>query len=178
MTAELKRVLPGQERQALRTIADRFKERLGEHADTGFAYALRAQRTDKETAQTAARVMKKLGLGQPISTDDARTLDRNGEVAAAERIVIVKTKPVTGQTGQVPQPADSFVAPGAVRGGTISDTGETPQAAEDAPLQEQFANVPAKAIEALIAEPARAQEFDTKYGKGLAERVLKTYGRK
>lgn len=155
LTVPLRRMLPGQERQTLRDMGEQFKELFGTDADTAFAYALRVHKVDAATAQSAAQVVKKLGLGQAPSRADASATDSNGEIAAAK----ASTGTTSFYDGLDTENANVLKA----QGGT------------DWPKPEPGANVPVKAIRDLRADPRLAGDFDTKYGKGTSKKILDNY---
>lgn len=164
LTAPLRRTLPGQERAALTQIATDIKDRYGEHADSAFEYALRAHKVDDETAKAAARVMKKLGLGQLPEREDLRQVDVAQEIDAAHRAV----------TASAPTPnyADPTYAQELEKKLRTMPSG---LGLAEGGGQAVVANVPARAIQALRADPRLAEDFDKKYGKGVAKKILDAY---
>lgn len=154
LTVPLRRMLPGEERETLTAMAEDFKARFGEHADVAFAYALRINKVDKETAQIASRLVTKLGLGQvepSVSAasavqSEARMLDQRSDIGASERIMSID--PMSGVPMWAPE-------------------------GKHAP--EKGANVPAAAIKYLRDNPQSASSFDRQYGSGLAKKVLEKY---
>lgn len=159
--APLRRMLPGQERETLREIGDTMRERYGEHADAAFAYALRVQKLDAETTKAAARVMKKLSLGDAPTVPEARAADQDRELSAANRAVnaIGMTADIGG--GQTFKVTADGIEPSAA-----------PAAPEPAPAKPI---PPAADIRALLADPSKAGRFDEKYGSGASKKLLDTY---
>lgn len=159
MTVPLRRMLPGQEREVLTALGEDFKQRFGENADSAFQFALRAHKIDAETAKAATRVMKKLGLGQPLDTADERSIAGATELDAAKRAI----GPAV--------PGAEFGIPGGPRSGDSYAAVETatPKPAEKKPLP------PQADIKALIANPKLSERFDAKWGKGSAKKLLDTY---
>lgn len=155
LTEPLRRMLPGQERAVLTELAQGIQQTFGTHADAIFEYALRANHSGGEVRVTAARIAKKIGLGQPVTRDDGAAADNESEVGAAQR--------VTGPTSVPPT-----FAPGDERGGSTSGMFEAPSDAEGV-------NVPSRAIAALRSDPSKADAFDKKYGKGTAKKILEKY---
>lgn len=159
MTVGLRRMLPGQEKETIRGIVEDMQKKFGDDADLALSYALRAHKVDAETAQTAARLFRKIGNGEAITADDKAEVDRKTEIAAAEKAI--RHYPATG-----------------VQGGSLNDMGEIPaftssQAAK--PAEPEIRPAPAKAIMALRADPSLAADFDQKFGKGAAKKILDTF---
>lgn len=154
LTVPLRRMLPGQEREVLTQIGEDFQKRFGEDADTAFSYALRVHRVEGEVAKQAARVLRKLGLGDTPTPADAGAVDSASDISAA-------SKAVTG-VSTVP---------------TIDPMTGTPMSAPSgayAPEKGQLMP-PARAIEMLRADPSLGPAFDRKYGAGLSKRILDKY---
>lgn len=157
LTAPLRRVLPGGEREALTDLGKQIKETYGDNADKAFQYAIRTTKTDAEVTKQAARIMKKLALGEVPSTEDARGADQESEVNAANKAV--------GGQSSFRQTLDAIQA-----------AEEKQAAAAFAPGEKATgANVPAKAIRDLRANPALAADFDGKYGAGTSKKILAEY---
>lgn len=157
LTEPLRRMLPGQERETITDLAKQFQAMFGDDADTAFAYALRVHKVDAATAQTAARVVRKLGLGQAVTPEEARAADQDSEVREAE-------KAVTNSGGFF----------GGVSGNLGSEPGETyylnPLATKPG------APVPTTAdIISLRNNPKLTTAFNKRYGDGAAEKILKEY---
>lgn len=156
LTAPLRRVLPGGEREALTDLGKQIKEVYGDNADKAFQYAIRTTKTDAEVTKQAARIMKKLALGETPSTDEARAADQESEVNAA-------TKAVGGQSFRATIDA-------------INAANEKQMTEAMAPGEKATgANVPAKAIRDLRANPKLASDFDAKYGVGTSKKILAEY---
>lgn len=174
LTVPLRRMLPGQERAALTEMGEEFQRRFGEHADIAFQYALRVHRVDAATAQTATRVMKRLGLGQSAESEDARRVDADSEVAAAQRatgapswlpgsaqdaaVLAQRLNPLTAAVPVAGDIANNVFGSGTTRAGDPSK-----------PLP------PQADIKALLANPKLADRFDKKWGAGSAKKLLDTY---
>jgi hypothetical protein len=176
LTAPLRTMLPGQERQVLTELGERFQKMFGEDADTAFAYALRAHKVDAATSQLAARVMRKLQLGQMPTEDEARQLDQTAEVDAAERAVN------GGRTGALPAAEAMQAGPAPFVASDYANV--TRETAGNVPMPErrvepQGPNLPAikpRAIEFLLKHPETAAAFDKEYGRrGLAKEILERY---
>lgn len=168
LTVPLRRMLPGQEKETLTEIAQAMQERFGDNADLAFSYALRAHKVEAQTAQQAARILKRIIRGDAVTTADARGFDQSTEIASAERAV---------KATEAPRSAASFIAPGAVAGGMLSDMGDVPPAvtATPKPAEPETKTPPARAIMALRENPSLSADFDKKYGKGTAKKILETY---
>lgn len=159
LTAPLRTMLPGQERQVLTSLGQKFQQMFGENADEAFAYALRAHKVDAETAQTAARVMRKLGLGQMVTAAEAAEVDDVKETAAANRAI-------KGYSGVDP----NFRFDPDMIGGAIETQ---PSHEAEGP---QLPNVPPRAIEYLLKNPGTAGAFDKQFGRaGMAKEILEKY---
>ncbi|MGY4294605.1 soluble lytic murein transglycosylase-like protein [Bradyrhizobium sp. i1.4.4] len=153
LSRPLRTMLPGQERDVLTAMATKFQDIYGEHADEAFAYALRAHKVDTEVAQIAARLVKKLGLGQLPDESEARVTSTTAELGAAERAV------------SAPAPFDpSYSVPG---------YGMGPMQAQ--PSRAEGAAIPTRAIIDLRLNPKLAADFDKKYGPGSAAKILENY---
>ena len=87
MTRPLRTMLPGEERAALAQIGQNLQRMFGEGAMQAFAYALRAQRLDGQVTVAAARIARKLGLGQMPTDAESRTADEQADIDAATRIM-------------------------------------------------------------------------------------------
>lgn len=166
LTAPLRRMLPGQEREVLSDLAEQFKTEFGPKADMAFEYAMRANKMSAEATQVAVRVMKKLALGETPDPSDAKRLDQKAEISAAD-------KAVAGMTN-APPPFD--YGPG----GLVSDTvGDLKQRQTQAPVApREGVNVPPAAVTYLLQHPETAGKFDATFGKGNAKKVLDIYGKK
>lgn len=155
LTRPLRTMLPGQERDVLTAMATKFQNIYGDHADEAFAYALRAHKVDNEVAQVAARLVKKLGLGQLPDETDARTTNAAAELGAAERAV----------SGAAPFDPN-YSVPGYGMGPM--------QSPATRPRAEGVA-IPTRAIMDLRANPRLSVDFDRKYGSGEAKKILDNY---
>lgn len=177
LTTPLARMLPGDERQTLTDLATQFQQMFGEDADQAFTFALRARKVDNQTAQTAARVMRKLGLGQPITPDEARDADHANEVTAAQQAVTTTAPYQTpprerlANPGRVMARAES----GATSTATTAAQPQQPIASTPAKDKDQARMPPAEDIIALRRNPSLGARFDQKYGEGAAKKILEQY---
>lgn len=155
LTAPLRTMLPGQERDTLTALGQKFQQLFGDDAERAFAYALRAHKVDAETAQTATNIVKKLWHGKEITAGDAGDLDAAQEHAAADRAVNKWPDQLAGGTAE---------------GGVMPSP---PQGQAQGP---ELPVVPPRAIEYLLANPGTAAAFDKQFGKaGLAKDLLEKY---
>ncbi len=168
MTEPLRTMLPGQERDMLTKIGKHFEEVFGpEDAPRAFAYALRAHKVDAETAQIASRIMRKLSLGQNLTTKEAGEFDAAREAGAAGRAVVgdAARRTAVGDFSNIPQNVP------------FGEGGEPlglPHEAEGPDV----ARVPPAAIKYLMSHPEMAPAFDKQFGQtGLAKRIFEKYGR-
>lgn len=163
LTRPLRTMLPGQERDVLTAMAQNFQKLYGEHADSAFAFALRAHKVDTEVAQMAARLVKKLGLGQLPDADEARAVQDVAELGAAQRAV-------NGMS------AGDVAAQGVPGFGMGPDKQAVDAgAAARAAAQTAGVNLPVRAIVDLRANPKLSADFDKKYGAGAAAKILEAY---
>ena len=170
LTEPLRTMLPGQEREVLTQIGQKFEQMFGDEADPAFGYALRAQKIDAATSQLAARVMRKIALGQQLASGDARQLDDAQELDAAQRAV---TSPTWFErllnSGAAPELAASQAAIG------VPDYsgGATPSAK---PIGPQLPAIKPRAIVYLLAHPETAAAFDKEFARpGMAKSILEKY---
>lgn len=162
MTAPLRQMLPGQERKVLTDIAEKFETTFGDKADQAFAFALKANKVDAQATQMAARLVKKLGLGQLPADEDVRAAERTTELRAAENATVA---------GTADEPAAAQAAREAASARLGKAFGPRP-AGQAAP---PTVAPPVRAIMDLRANPKLATDFDRKYGVGAAERILEQY---
>lgn len=160
LTKPLRTMLPGQDRDVLTAMATKFQELYGDHADQAFAYALRVHKVDNEVAQMAARLVKKLGLGQLPDVEDVRAVGDAVEIGAAQRAV---SAPMT--SGE--RLAQSV--PGYGMGPSQQDM------AAGTAARRAGVNIPARAVVDLRLNPKLAVDFDKKYGAGSAAKILESY---
>src|SRR5215510_1144257 len=93
-TEPLRRASPGEAREALATVTQRFDAMFGDHAERAFADALRWSAADASAASAAAPLLHKIGLRQPLTAEEARSLEQVQESDAADR---ARAGPVDGQ---------------------------------------------------------------------------------
>lgn len=154
---------PGQEVAALRDTAKRIDEIFGkEDAPRAFIVGLAAAGVDKATREMAGVMLRRLGLGQPIDPNDARSADQQ-QANAAEQKAVSSIPPAGGpaQWGEW-----GAISPDQLTGAAPSST--TPPA--------RTGPIPDGAIRMLIGDPSMAAQFDQKYGPGTAKRILETSG--
>lgn len=163
LTRPLRTMLPGQERDVLTAMAQKFQSTFGDHADSAFAFALRAHKVDTEVAQVAARLAKKLGLGQLPDAEDTRAVEAAAEIGAAQRAV-----------GGMPS---GDIAAQRVPGFGMGPDQQSVDAGAVARAAAQRAGVtlPVRAIMDLRANPKLSVDFDRKYGTGSAAKILEAY---
>lgn len=174
LTQPLKTMLPGDQKEVLTQIGQKFQRMFGDEAERAFAYALRAQKVDAETAQVASRLVKKLTNNQPLTSTDGADLDAAKEQDAARSAI----------TGGAPR-VDDFAAASRLRSrgsGLIQTyTGRGADApGPDMGLEPSTwpKRVPSpRAIADLLNNQDTADEFDVKYGTGLSKEVIKQFGR-
>lgn len=159
----------GHERAVMRELGTLVQEQYGVHADKVFEAVLRANRVRGEMAVQAGHVAKKIGMGQPITLQDARAVDQASEVDAAERAV----------PPQPPAPAPARqgrrdVNPG--RAAARELRANAPPGDKWEPARQKEAEViPQRAIRSLLDDPSKAADFDVKYGQGKAKQILDKY---
>lgn len=101
----IRRASPGGEREALTSTAEFMREAFGQDADRAFKYALRVAGVDQSVREQAGAVLKNLGLGQPITREDAATFDRSRADGAATRATGVPNDGPPERTMAIPQAA-------------------------------------------------------------------------
>lgn len=171
LTQPLRYMLPGDEKDTLTEIATNFQKLFGENADVAFAYALRANKVQAQTAQVAARVVKKLGLGQDVTPEDSHALSTAGELGASERAM--QGNGAGGPSPQVDMPSFAGMGMGDPTVPYIPMQGVPIGAANQEEKRGQ--NIPAGAIRMLRQKPDLANQFDSKFGKGSAQKILEAY---
>src|SRR5262245_4412986 len=85
LTEPLRRVPPGEEGEALAEVTQRFDAMFGDHADRAFAEALRWSAADAATASAVGSLLRKIGLRQPLTRDEARSLEQGQRGHTADR---------------------------------------------------------------------------------------------
>jgi hypothetical protein len=166
LTAPLRRMLPGQERETVGAMAQQFQQMFGSHADQAFAYALRVHKVDAETSAAAARVVKKLALGEPVAPEEARMADTETDIKAADAAVKgtpSNQPPPFGAQRKGENPGRAIVK---------GRKGEEGKGGEGKPVPPP---PPADDIVALRNNPSLADRFDAKYGPGTAKKILDAY---
>lgn len=185
LTTPLRRMLPGQERAVLTTMAKQFQQLYGPNADVAFTYALRANKLSAETSQAAANVMRKIGLGQTVTQDEASDADTENEHDAAALAVTATATPVgpaaasggamqrwIGQATPPERGTTSLRERQTAPSANASTAGRPTTAATGKPAP---ALPPTNDVMALRRNPALAKRFDEKYGGGSAKKVLDAY---
>lgn len=163
MTRPLKTMLPGEEKETFVKVGRQFQEMFGDYAQDAFGYALRANKTDVETAKEAASIAKKIWSGQPVSRLDARASDE-AKISDAEKQAVFGTQSTPPATGQ-------FFGPEGFGEGAPGAPAEV--AGPPAPKKPV---VPPAAVKYLLANPGAASEFDKKYGTGRSKEILEKFG--
>lgn len=178
LTRPLKTMLPGEEAQVLTQIGERFKTMFGDEADRAFAYAIRAQKVDAQTAQKAARVASKLALGVPVTNTEAFDADLVRDVQAAEAAVwggrggTLSDRQVFDR-GPNPLPLGQRAAPLRV----IGNPGELAPGASFEPSGGVDRPTPSSAaIKSLLSGELPPARFDFLYGTGRAKEILQSMG--
>lgn len=154
--------MPGQEKRALQEVVPKIREIYGdEMTERVIGFALNAARVDQNTQEQAARIFKKLGMGQPVNESEIASLDTaktNDAMDAA--------------AGASPAPAP--IDPRPDYGASTTPEGEAVAAEIARQNQPQFPVAPSSAINDLVAQPTpgRIKSFNKTFGPGAAERVL------
>jgi hypothetical protein len=186
MTEPLRTMLPGQERAVLTEVGQKFKQMFGDDADKAFAYALRAHKVDAQTAQIAARVMRKLQLGQAPTEGEAAAVDETRDINAADRAVRGLTggdaaDTFAGSMGSgIPARGIGDVAPAPSGSAAETYAGTLAPALRVAPKPAPFGpnlpDVKPRAIDFLLKHPDTAAAFDREYAQpGLAKKIIEKY---
>ena len=165
MTAPLRQMLPGQEKQTVEAVVNQFKQVYGDKADQALAYALGVSRVDDETSQQVAGVLRKLAKGAVPTRQEIDASRTGADVSAADKAVTAV------------RPANR-IDPAWNTLRSMSDQGTDQPSEATIPAQAPKptgVNVPAKAIRDLRANPDLASDFDAKYGKGASKRIFDAY---
>lgn len=158
LIAPVEQSLPGQERKALSAVVTKIRDIYGDDlTDTILGFSLETAKVDRETAQVAASVFKKLGLGQKPAPADVSALTEAQTNAAMKKVAEPPMWAASPNYGGLSSP-DAFVA----------QNEKAAAAAQRYPLPSDGD------IRLLIQQPspARIQQFDTIYGPGAANRVM------
>lgn len=164
LMAPVTMALPGQEKKALQEVVPKIAAIYGDDlAERVIGFALNTARADQQTQEQAARIFKKLGMGQPVSDTEVATLDvtkTNDAMAAAAGV----------PAAPAPTPRDAFPDYGA----STTPEGEAVAAEIQKQNQPQFPMPNDDAIRDIIAQPTpgRVKAFNRTFGPGAAERVL------
>lgn len=127
-----------------RLVAE-MQQAYGEFGDDAMAQILRVNGVTREASAIAVEMMKKIGMGQPVTPADARAMDQATARDVADRAM-------SGEPQRTPQPPD--------RRRPASQPLKKPTGPN------------AAAVEHLRKNPHLAAEFDSYYGAGLAEKYL------
>ncbi|MDT2024548.1 phage tail tip lysozyme [Methylocella sp. CPCC 101449] len=148
--------------QELRKVAQQFDQLFGEYAPRAFASAIMSADLDKQSAELAGAMLRKIGLGQKPTRQEEQALEESQASAAAEKAASnVASNPVLPSGTPVYSPLQDQAAP--------------------APQEPQAKQIPAGAISKLQENPALAADFMRKYGRkeygqGTAARVIEKLG--
>jgi len=154
--------LPGQERRVLQEVVPRIREIYGdEMTERVIGFALNTARVEQSTQEQAARVFKKLGMGQPVNDTEIAALDTaraNDAMAAAA---------AAPPTPPVIDPRPDF-------GRSTTPEGEAVAAEIARQNQPQFPMPSDEAMRDLISQPTpgRIKAFNRTFGPNAADRVL------
>jgi hypothetical protein len=176
LTAELPRALPGQDRQVLTAITQRFHNLFGEElADDALVFALRARKVDADITRASAKILRELGAGKQPDRDTAKQADAERELEAAKRATEGFIRPLGMGVGGIPPELRKY----AEGGGSLSDTGMDP-AIPPPPVPAEFAHINKEAMAKLIElrdVPGIAEQFDKTFQqpKGTGAKILQTY---
>lgn len=87
LLAPLIKALPGQQKEALQQVVQQVSSLYGNHADAAMAYMMGQYKADAAQKAIVGSILRKVGLGQPITRDDARQFDDAQKDAAANQAV-------------------------------------------------------------------------------------------
>jgi hypothetical protein len=166
MTASLRRILPGQERDTVGAVVERFEKMFGPDWPQAFTYALGVHSENQAVKEASAAVVRKYLKGQPVGPAEARQADQHSDVDAAESAV-KSTAPAQDPFGM-----RRGTNPGRV---AAQQAASQPQSQGSQESKQQQVLPPADDIVALRRNPALANRFDEKYGKGTAKKILDSY---
>jgi hypothetical protein len=162
MTAPLRRILPGQERDKVSEVVDRFDKMFGPDWPQAFTYAMGVHGESQAVKEAAAGVIRKYLKGQPVAPGEARQADQRDEVDAAQQAV----------TATKPRPTFSWDQP-ANRPST-APWNQKPGNKGEGEGKQQIVP-PSDDIMALRRNPSLSPRFDQKYGLGTAKKILDSY---
>lgn len=174
-TMPLKTMLPdpASVQKTLREVGQKFNKMFGPEAERAFSYALRAQRIDAETAQVAATMVKKLGLGQGVTRADAAAIDEAREADAAAVAVSPSRAPVPTPEALVTTSRLQAIGAPTVQAytgrGTTIDRGIEPSSWP-------FPAPPSQSVADLLTDNSLSKDFDAKYGAGMAKEIIEQLG--
>lgn len=160
LTKPIGTMLPGQEHETITGVYGTFQKMFGDNADKAFAYALRARKVQAEVAQQAAGIMRTVANQATVQQQQARDLDRLTEMAASDRAV-VDLGPA-GTPGAMRAPLRVIGNPEEEGGGGGMEPSTTAQKPVPTP----------QAISFLIRNPKTAENFDKKFGTGMAKQIM------
>jgi hypothetical protein len=83
----LLKALPGQEKQAVKDTMAVLTARYGDKADEAMSYLLGQYKADAATKAIVGSIFRKIGLGQPVTREDARAFDDAGKTDASNQAV-------------------------------------------------------------------------------------------
>jgi hypothetical protein len=154
--------LPSERVKTMRRVVTEIQMLYGDWADEVFTAVAGQFIKDRETRELAGGVLKKMGLGQPVTPADARKLDV-GEDAERTRRALAGQQPGSGAPGPDPnkQPAEK----------------RDPSSVAEVE-KHRLSFKPAKPIDResfrrIVANPETAAAFDEEFGAGAAQWVLK-----
>lgn len=154
--------MPGQEKRALQEVVPRIQAIYGdEMTERVIGFALNAARVDQNTQEQAARIFKKLGMGQPVSETEVASLDA------------ARTNDAMAAAAGAP-PAAPVIDPRPDYGASPTPEGEAVAAEIARQNQPQFPMPGDAAIRDLVGQPtpARIRAFNKTFGPNAADRVL------
>lgn len=159
--------LPGTEGPILQKLIPWFQKAYGGQADKALQFALEQSKVDADTAGEAAKIFKKIGMGErPTQTDKERLAQAQANDAMAK----AAANAAAGEAMWNPPGGETSMALG---GASLVQPQTTPKPTEG--TQRSDVRPPPEAIKALIQNPSRAAEFDALFGKGMAARAIKEY---
>lgn len=102
--------LPGQEKAALQTVVPKIKEIYGdEMTNRVLGYALRQAKADADTQDIAARVLKKIGLGQSVNSAEIQSINTAQTTDAMTRVARVEPSEQQPVQKRYPMPPDGAI---------------------------------------------------------------------